>query len=76
MVFIVGLGPNALGWVWIFWMAVFSAGTKLFTLKLIYAFLTGSIPGDYSYLNPSINIETSNSLNSTLDLRSTLFTEC
>jgi hypothetical protein len=34
-------------------------GIKLLISKLIKAFLTGKIPGDYSYLNPKMSISTS-----------------
>jgi hypothetical protein len=46
-VFIVGLGPAALGYVLTFPTALpSSGGTKLFRLKTMKAFLTGRIPAD------------------------------
>jgi hypothetical protein len=58
-VLIVGSGPAYLGSVFKFYKFVpMLGGTKLFKLKLMKAFLTGKIPGDYKLLNPSTFKET------------------
>jgi hypothetical protein len=67
---IVGFGPDALGYVYMFCKAN-AAGAKLFTLKVINAFLTGRKPVDYSYLNPNIIILISESLYSIVEHKST-----
>ena len=43
---IVGFGPEALGYVLIFWIADDSGGTKLLRLKETKAFFTGKKPAD------------------------------
>ena len=70
VVFIVGFGPDAFGYVWMFYKAK-AAGARFFTLNVINAFLTGRIPVDYSYLKPNIIIFTSESLYSIVLLKST-----
>lgn len=54
----VGFGPRALGWVWMFCTAVELGGTRLFKLNEINAFFTGKIPGDWSSRRPRISILT------------------
>lgn len=52
-VLIVGSGPGAFGSVFRFGrLAPSDGGTRLFRLKLIKAFLTGKIPGDYRVRSP------------------------
>lgn len=71
-VLMVGFGPEALGYVLMFWIADDSGGTKLLRLKETKAFLTGKKPGDWRFLKPRISMLTSNFSTLTLALRSTL----
>jgi hypothetical protein len=54
-VFKVGFAPGAFGYVSIFFRAGPVDETNDLMSKLIKAFLTGRIPGDYSDLNPRIS---------------------
>ena len=69
---IVGLGPDALGYVWMFCIADDSGGTKLLRLNETNAFLTGKNPGDKRFLRPRISILTSYFSWLTLAFKSTL----
>ena len=68
VVFKVGLAPGLVGIVLIFETAGPPGGIKLFTLKVMNAFLTGRIPGDYSSLKPRMSKSTLNSFVSTKEL--------
>lgn len=71
VVFKVGFEPDWLGVVWIFFTDGPLGGTKLATLNLTKAFLTGSRPGEASFLIPKIFIPTLYSLVSTSEARLT-----